>query len=377
MPELLTRAAMASWMFESALPLWLRQGVDTAHGGFVEQLDFSGADAAAAFKRTRVTARQIYVFSHASLLGWTQGETAAAAGVDFLINRTWTGPETGFARRLSREGAVIDATPDLYDHAFALFALAWRHRASGDDDLRPWMHRTLDVIEKRFAHPGGEGFWHELPPSGWRLQNPHMHLTEACLAAFETTGESRFADSAHRMVDLFQTRFFDPASRTLAEYFTDDWRRAPGEDGRLVEPGHMMEWAWILNEARRLIGAKTAETIRSCMEFAETYGIDARDGVTVNAVRDDGVVLNAGSRTWPNCERIKGAVALFELDGVDPAPAIDAAAGLLLSRYLSLSPAGLWMDEFDGDRRGVAQTVPASTLYHVFLAFAEALRICR
>jgi len=377
MPELLTRAAMAAWMFESALPLWLQQGVDTVHGGFVEQLDFSGADAGAAFKRTRVTSRQIYVFSHASLLGWKEGEAAAAAGVDFLINRTWTGPETGFARRLSREGAVIDAAPDLYDHAFALFALAWRHRAGGDDGLRPWMHRTLDVIEKRFAHPGGEGFWHELPPSGWRLQNPHMHLTEACLAAYETTGESRFADMAGRMVDLFQTRFFHPTSQTLAEYFTDDWRRAPGEAGRLVEPGHMMEWAWILNEARRLIGAQTADTIRSCLRFAEAHGVDARDGATFNAVRDDGVVLNAGSRTWPNCERIKGAVALFELDGVDPAPAIDAAAGLLLSRYLSLSPAGLWMDEFDGEHRGVTKTVPASTLYHVFLAFAEALRISR
>ena len=35
-----------------------------------------------------------------------------------------------------------------------------------------------------------------------------------------------------------------------------------------------------------------------------------------------------GSRAWPNTERLKAAVALFELDGVDPAPVIDPTAEL-------------------------------------------------
>ena len=56
------------------------------------------------------------------------------------------------------------------------------------------------------------------------------------------------------LVDLFRTKFFDTVSGTLAEYFNDDWSRAPGEDGRMTEPGHQMEWAWILNSARKLLG---------------------------------------------------------------------------------------------------------------------------
>lgn len=362
-------------MFERALPFWASNGIDNVHGGYVEQLTLEGRNADVAFKRTRVTARQVYVFSHAQALGWDGGRDLAATGIDFLVNRTWQGPKKGFARLLSREGDVLDPTPDLYDHAFALFAFAWRHRVHRDAESRDWMHQTLDFIEEHLAHPSGEGFWHEMPPTGWRVQNPHMHLTEACLAALQATGDKRFSDATARLVRLFQTRLLDRTTGMLPEYFTDDWRRVPGDEGRLVEPGHMMEWAWILNEARKLIGADTADDIRALARLAERSGVDPISGVTYNAIRNDGAPLDKGSRTWPNTERIKAAVAIYELDGVDPARVINQAGGLLLSRHLTRDPPGTWMDAFDADGGDAARVVPASTLYHVFLAFAEVLRI--
>ena len=375
MPIIGIRDQVESWMFDSALPFWGRHGVDYTNGGYVEQLTLDGRDAGVAFKRTRVAARQIYTFSHAQLLGWDGGEDKAAPGIDFLTNRAWQGLDKGFARTLSRQGEVIDPTPDLYDHAFALFAFAWRHRAHRDAQSREWMHLTLDFVETHLGHHSGLGFWHEMPPTGWRLQNPHMHLTEACLAALAATGDTRFAKASGRLVQLFQKRLLDRTTGMLPEYFTDDWRRVPGEEGRLVEPGHMMEWAWILNEARKLIGADTADDIRALTRLAEQSGVDPISGVTYNAIRNDGTPLDKGSRTWPNTERIKAAVAIYELDGVDPARVINQAGGLLLSRYLTRDPLGTWMDAFDADGVDAARIIPASTLYHIFLAFAEVLRI--
>jgi len=369
------RDQVRSWMFEQALPFWARAGIDHIHGGYVEQLTLDGRDAGVAFKRTRVTARQVYVFSHAQVLGWDGGTDKAAIGIDFLINRTWQGPDKGFARMVSRRGEVLDPTPDLYDHAFVLFALAWRHRAQRDAQSRDWLHRTLDFIETHMDHHSGEGFWHEMPPTGWRVQNPHMHLTEACLAALEATGDKRFAEASAKLVQLFQKRLLDRSTGMLPEYFTDDWRRVAGEEGRLVEPGHMMEWAWILNQARKLIGADTADDIRGLVTRAERFGVDHASGITYNAIRNDGTPLDKGSRTWPNTERMKAAIALYELDGVDPAPVVDAAGGLLLQRYLTRDPLGTWMDAFDANGNDAARVVPASTLYHIFLAFAEVLRI--
>lgn len=366
-------ADIRRWTFDVALPWWARNGVDRTYGGFIEQMTLAGEDAAVDFKRTRVACRQIYVFSHAHTLGWSHALDQTAMGVDYLIDAAWQGPQRGFARRLKRDGSVLDGTPDLYDHAFVIFALAWRLKATGDGKARDWLYRALDFVEEKLRHPS-EGFWHWTPPTGPRQQNPHMHLTEAMLIAHEATGNARFAKLARELVALFQAKFFDLTSGTLAEFFADDLTRAPGEEGRITEPGHQLEWAWILNQCRKQFGLDTAATIRKLVGFAELFGVDKESGATFNQVRDDGVPIDRGSRTWPNTERLKAAVALYELDGVDPSPVFHTSSRLLLDRYLASDIPGLWIDAFNGNGRPIATSVATSTLYHVFLAFVEVLR---
>ncbi len=367
-------AEVRAWMFDHALPFWGTTGVDRRRGGFFEELDLHGRPTAVAYKRTRAMCRQIYVFSHAALLGWGDGNALAAMGYEYLVSRAWMGPDKGWARRLTADGAVLDPTPDLYDLAFVLFALSWHYKASGDGEVLRRAHATLDFIERRMTHSGGQGFVHEWPASGPRVQNPHMHLLEASLVAFDATGDGRFRDCARSLVELFHTSFFD--GRTLAEYFTEDWCRLPNEQGRLVEPGHQFEWAWILANYQRLTGVDLSREASALVLFAERYGVDPATHVTFNQVRDDGTPVDRGSRSWPNTERIKGHLALFELDGrTDAVPAVAGSARLLLDRYLAVSPRGSWIDHFDADRHPISTTAPTSTLYHVFLAFAEILRL--
>jgi mannose/cellobiose epimerase-like protein (N-acyl-D-glucosamine 2-epimerase family) len=367
-------AEVRAWMFDAALPFWGDAGVDRQRGGFFEELDLAGRPTAAAFKRTRAMCRQIYVFSHAATLGWAEGDALAAMGYDYLVTRAWLGPDKGWARRLTAEGGVLDPTPDLYDLAFVLFALAWRFKASGDTDALRRAHETLDFIEHRLAHPSGDGFLHEWPATGPRVQNPHMHLLEASLVAFEASGDRRFRDRAETLVRLFRTRFFD--GRTLAEYFTEDWRRLPTDRGRIVEPGHQFEWAWILASYHRLTGNYVRTEAAALVDFAERHGVDRDVHVTFNQVRDDGTATDRGSRSWPNTERIKGHLAMFELEGrAASLPAVAGSARLLLDRYLAVTPRGSWIDAFDADGRPTATAAPTSTLYHVFLAFAEILRL--
>ena len=362
------------WMFDEALPFWAEHGVDRVDGGFVEQLDFEGRDKGVDFKRTRVTCRQIYVFSHAAVLGWEPGKALADHGVKFL-KKAWLGPDAGWARLLTRQGDVLDATPDLYDIAFALFALGWHVRATGDAGSAELALQTLDFAERHMRAAQGRGFLHEKPAKGWRLQNPHMHLMEAALSCLEATGDLRYAELAKELEGLFRDKLFDPRGQTLAEYFDDEWNRAPGDDGRIIEPGHQLEWAWILANLERLTGAKTEDLVRGLTDFAERHGVDPKTGVTYNQVRDDGVALDRGSRTWPNTERLKGHVARFEQWGEDPRRALTSSSRVLLDHYLGYGQPALWLDHFGPDGEHRVNYVPASTLYHVFLAFAEVLRI--
>src|SRR5690606_28709663 len=124
---------------------------------FVERLDLAARPVDPGFKRVRVQARQIYVYSHASLLGLAEGEAAARQGLEFLRAHAAL-PGGGWVRSLSREGRVLDPALDLYDQAFVLFALAWWRRATGDATVVALAGQTLDAIEARLARADGEGF---------------------------------------------------------------------------------------------------------------------------------------------------------------------------------------------------------------------------
>jgi N-acylglucosamine 2-epimerase/mannose-6-phosphate isomerase len=362
-----------NWL-DDALTFWSARGVDWDAGGFVEQLNLDGSDPRVDFKRTRVLCRQIYVFSHAAVLGRPGSLDLARHGYDFLVAHAWLGPERGWARRLGRTGGVLDPTPDLYDLAFVLFALGWYHRASGDPDALARAEATVLYLSEHMRHPAG-GYLVDKPARGPRQQNPHMHLLEAALANLEASGKPVFRELADEIVHLARTRFVDPRSGTLAEYFTEDLRRADGEQGRITEPGHQFEWAWILSNYQRLTGVDVAALATTLALSAEDHGVDPATGATFDEVRDDGVVLKRSSRAWTNAERIQAAVALFELTGRDPVPVIQQSGSLLLSRYLAHQPRGTWIDHLDAEGKPMVDKIPASSLYHFMISFCEALRI--
>lgn len=363
-------AEIRSWIFESALPLWMKIGIDERSGHFVEKTDFDGKPMLDGARRMRVAGRQTYVFSHALTLGYGAAADASLFGANAL-DRLYLGPERGWPRTYDATGAPLDCTPDLYDLAFVLFGYAWRHRATGDAASQLGAHRALDFIDARLRAP--VGYWHASPVVGSRLQNPHMHLLEACLAAHEATGAPRFVNTARDIVALFRSAFFD--GQTLAEYFDSDWKREPGERGRCIEPGHHYEWTWILTQYARATGEDTLREATLLTDFAERHGFNAVSGRVSMSVRDDGEAIDASSRTWPNTERIKAHLALFEAGGADPREPVAHSTRVLLDQYLATDRRGLWVDHFDANGRAIADSVPASTLYHIFLAFAEVLRL--
>jgi N-acylglucosamine 2-epimerase/mannose-6-phosphate isomerase len=382
-------AEIERWLFERALPFWADRGVDRRFGGFVEELEFDGRDAARSFKRTRVAGRQVYVFAHASLLGWKEGLGLVDIGGVWMTKRAWTGD--CFARSLTREGDILDPTPDLYDHAFALLGFAWAYRATQDKLWASWTERTHEAIIRKFG--GGifdEGFAHQIPPQGWRLQNPHMHLLEACLAAFEATGEESYQRTAQQIVDLFKGRFFQSSTGTLAEFYDERWNPATGAEGEIREPGHHYEWAWLLWQSKKTLGSDLSAFAAALCDSMEPMGINQRDGAVRDLITASSQTIKGGSRTWPNTERMKAAIALAEMkaDGaalpsaLDPQKMLVGSANLILHRYLKGAPeisipAGGWIDAFDEFGRPTARTMPASTFYHLFVAFAEALRFLK
>jgi len=368
-------AAAQSWLFDYALPFWSTTGLNPA-GGFVEHFDLDARPVDPGYTRTRVQARQIFVFSYAELVGFKAARSAADHGYRLLVKAAWLGRDRGWARRITPAGAVVDDTPDLYDLAFVLFALAWRYRATRDSICLDLAHQTLDFLDEKMRHPQGGFFAVDSPDDGPRQQNPHMHLLEAAQALYEARPDDRFAALARELVYLFTTQFFDPMTGTLAEFFERDWRRAEGEPGRITEPGHQFEWGWILAHNQRLFGrTDLTGTIRRLVDVATERGVNPATGLVYDRVRDDGAILSAASRCWPQTERLKAELARAEFLGEIRTKTIAQVLANLFNRYLSRLPRGTWNEHFDSDGRLCADKIPSSSLYHVSLALFELLRL--
>jgi mannose/cellobiose epimerase-like protein (N-acyl-D-glucosamine 2-epimerase family) len=364
--------AFRAWMFDKALPYWSERGLDGAGRGFCEHLRLDGAGAHVPYKRLRVQARQIYVFSHAALLGWSRGTDVAERGYDFICSHALL--STGaWARKLGRHGGVLDTTADLYDLAFVLFALAWYARASGRKEVLGHAEETLDRIEKEMAHPLG-GFYQTLPvESGPRLQNPHMHLLEALLALYETSADRRYLRSAGTIVALFRKHFFDASSGSLGEFFNEDLSASPGAAGDHVEPGHHYEWVWLLTEYSKASGESTLVEQRALYRFAEAHGVERNTGAIVDIVGRDGRVRSSSCRLWPQAEAIKAHIVMLPEDRNAAARLAQCLANLI-GRHFGDCPPGTWREHFDADGNCLMDKIPSSSFYHVFMAFGEIQR---
>ena len=363
---------VARWLNGSALPLWADRGQD-ASGLFHERLDFDGRPDLTAMRRVRVQARQLFVFSEAAMMGWQGGaEEIVTRGLEAFVSRCWAPDgEPGWAHILTPDGALADPTRDTYDHAFALLALAsvWRYTRS---DLALQMRdRTLAFIDEALSEPIHGGLHEALPQPLPRRANPHMHMLEAMLAWHAVTGDAEFRTRANQLVQLFVDRFYDPGSETLGEFYDEAWREIDSAP-RVVEPGHHFEWTWLLHEAADQGCLDARAQAAGLFRFGMAFGLD-QSGLAIDELRANGAVARASRRTWPQTELIKALVVMARDGDLKALARLPFTVQALMRTYLGTPTPGLWFDQFDAQGRTQDSHAPASTFYHLVMAFRELL----
>ena len=358
-------------MIEHSLPLWSGEGWDRTTGGFVERLDSEGRADRAAPRRVRVQARQIYCFAKAAQMGWyPKGREIALKGLEHLL-KTAKSPDgqPGFVHILAPDGSVVNPLRDTYDHAFVLLALASVYALDRDPQILAEISSLTSFLDSKLRSPHG-GFLEGLPASMPRRQNPHMHLFEAMIAAFDATHDPAFQNRAGELFSLFLASFYDKQRHVLGEYFEDDWSRIEPVS---VEPGHQAEWVWLLKGFERITGCPTAQYRSELLASALCY----RDstGCLVDEGDADGIIKKRSRRCWPQTEIAKAWTAQAEAGELGAAGEARDALLRLYRHYLQHPVNGGWYDQFDGDGRSLVDHIPASSFYHVLIAIAEAERV--
>ena len=356
------RNRLVTWLTDAAYPLWARNGIDKQTGGFVEALRQDGAGLAHP-RRARVPPRQIFAFAQAPALGWQADvHPVLRRGTQYFLTR-YRRPDGLFRTLAGVDGAPLDEQALLYDQAFALLGFA--AAAAALDARNEFEPRALELraaIDSRFR-AGNAAFRSGEAPDGVFESNPHMHLLEACLAWAETGKDPGWTDWVRQLVQLAMTRFAHPVTGAFGESFTADWRPAPGLAGRIIEPGHQFEWAWLLLRAESRCAGGLRETAARLISIGERWGVHHH--VAINALLDDLSIHDRNARCWPQTERLRSALLAAQRLGDEKYWEMAATAAASLLPYLDTPCAGLWYDVQLPTGELVDSPAPASTFYHL------------
>ena len=363
-------ASLKSWVAEQAYPIWWSQGADHELGGFQEKIALDGT-AVRLPKRARVQPRQIYSFSKAKALGWAGDmEGAVRHGVDFYL-ANYRRPDGLFRTLVAPDGKPLDEAIAFYDQAFALLGLHSAYVTLGQDGAYVDMARQLLAEWSKIRKHPVIGFEEASPRVVPLCSNPHMHLFESCQAWAETDPEGPWRDVADEIARLALTYFIDGKTGALREFFDGNWQPMPGEPGRLFEPGHQFEWAWLLMRWGTARGNdKMIEAALRLIEIGETFGTDDR-GVAFYSLFDDFTPHDKKARLWAQTERLKAHCLAAELTGKEKHWDLSVQAAHGLEKFFDVPVRGLWRDILQLDGTFVEEPAPASSLYHIVCAIAE------
>ena len=358
---------LGRWLRMTALPVWATLGVD-AGGAFAEALDDEGMKVGD-FRRARVQARQAWVYSLASSWGWGDGYAALAERGLSRFEATNRRADGLYRTRVNRDGTVLDDTASLYDQAFVLLAAAGAAEAGADVAQ---FRRTADGLQAALgALALPQGGWRELAGPAFQA-NAHMHLLEAALAWEALDPDGPWSTMADTIVGLARDHFIDGRSGLLREFFGPDWRPAEGDAGRLVEPGHQFEWAWLLTRWWRLRGEPWALESARRLFAAGEQGLDPVRGVAIDELDDGLQPRSTRARLWPQTEWLKAALILAEeAEGEERRRLVESAGAAFRGLWLYLAPSGLWHDKLSVNGVFEAEPSPASSLYHIVAAYRQ------
>lgn len=367
---------LKKWLLTQAYDMWWREGADP-DGGFHERIARSGKAVATDNRRARVQPRQVYCYATAGQLGWSgPWRDAIRHGLSWLEG-AYKRPDGAYGSIVDPHGILVDPTFDLYNHSFALFGYA-SAAAVIPERFDEYHERALGILRQlnaEYKHPSA-GFEESSPPTEPLCSNPHMHMFEAVLSwEAVAPSETQWRDLADEIANLAMDRMVDGNSGALREFFGRDWDPLPGPKGRLVEPGHQFEWAWLLTIwSERRKHPRALEIARRLFDLAERHGICAERNVAMMSLYDDFSIHSDLARLWSQTEWLKAALRLRRHStGDDELRYLQSSmkATEAIFAFIADAPTGLWGDKWAAGSGVVAEPAPASTFYHIVAAAAE------
>ncbi|MBV6800347.1 AGE family epimerase/isomerase [Xanthomonas campestris pv. lawsoniae] len=316
---------------------------------------------------------------------------AVRHGLDYLRN-VHRNPQTGGYAWTLRDGVVEDDMNHCYGVAFVLLAYACGLKA-GVDEARAWMDETWQLLEKYFWDAEFGLYRDEADAqfnfTSYRGQNANMHMCEAMIAAYETSGEQRYLDRALVLAENMTRRQAAKADGLVWEHYDLQWnidwdynRDNPKHLFRPwgFQPGHQTEWAKLLMLLDRYAPADwLLPTAQHLFDVAVERSWDTQRGGLYYGFDPDGNVCDDDKYFWVQAESLAAAALLAQRSGDDRYWQWYDTLWAYSWAHMIDHQYGAWYRILDADNRKYSdEKSPAGkTDYHTMGACYEVLNVLR
>lgn len=372
------------WFWATFLPSWIKHARDPAGFGFFDVLDEQAQPIEPQRRTLLAQARLLFTFSHLALIS-NNPVFHDAARVAYEAIAKFRKPNGTYCRARSiKGGPTSDPADELaysYDQSFVILGLAIWRKLHPEKGVKAELQAYWSALENQLTDPAtGLLLEHDgltdpaAADAPYRAQNPHMHLYEAALQAFEMTGETVWLTRAKSMRAKGLEYFFDQDSGTITEFLAPDLTVLPGRAGQRREIGHQCEWAWLLLREAGLGGDQSVRAIAAqLLAFADQHGFAAEhamQGAAFDAVAADASWREERFLLWPQTEAIK--TYAIRKDEADCAQKGQDLALLIFRRYFAGRAA--FANQLDAGGKALWPDALSRLHYHLVLALTEGVR---
>lgn len=364
-------ATCRSFVFEQLLQNWSIYGINKELGFSYESMTHKWENNPVGRIRLLTQCRQLYTFSHACQIKDTpEWQVQLTPLFNFIITHYFLEERWMFS--LNDDLTVKDKQSDAYAIAFVLLAFSHYYKATNDERAIQYMKKTHQFLLDNMQAESG-GFYESYPVDDKQIrrQNPHMHLLEGYVAAFEATQDEEYKEAIQTLLSIALEHFYHKETKTLREFFSADWSLDP-QTGHQVEPGHHLEWVWLLYQANKIIpNTDYTDLAQQLWLTATRHGLANNGGVYNQIDSETYLPIDKEKRIWPITEYLK-AITAIPLGKEEKIHRLEIALEFVQQYYFL--PNGRWNEYLNADNSPKTYPLPGTSSYHIFLGVTEVLR---
>lgn len=361
--------ALEQELQDNILGFWMKHTLDEQHGGFVGEIDNQLNIVEGAGKSLVLNARILWTFATAYRT-YRKAEylTIAERAYGYLLEYFLDKEYGGLYWMVDAAGAPSQLKKQVYGQAFAIYALAEYHHATGHTEALEQAVELFRLLEKHGYDPLYKGYIEALARD-WQLtedlslsakdmnekksMNTHLHVLEGYTGLYRVWKSEELRVKLAELIETMLDHIVDDEGKHFLLFMDEEWN----VKSDIISYGHDIEGSWLLVEAAEVLGDeellhRVQKVAISMAEATLNEGIDADGGIWNEA--DSNGLISKDKDWWPQAEAMVGFYNAYQLTEDARFQEAAAASWNFIDSYIVDHKLGEWYWGVDHNLQPVA-----------------------